>query len=123
VLAEIGGTGNLTRSRWTSAVDDYKARLNRVVFDDRTAAPFRLLIDGSIELHSPIRHRVIPYSKLPQFVEPAVPLPDRWRASVTDVLVLALHAVLALVIAAFAQRRAWRSYDFESSSSPDIGRP
>jgi hypothetical protein len=123
VLAEIGGTGNLTRSRWTSAVADYKARLNRVVFDDRTAAPFRLLIDGSIELHSPIRHRVIPYSKLPQFVEPAVPLPDRWRASVTDVLVLALHAVLALVIAAFAQRRAWRSYDFESSSSPDIGRP
>jgi hypothetical protein len=123
VLAEISGNGNLTRSRWTSAVEDFKGRLNRVVFDDRTVAQFDLPIDESLENHTVRRHRVIPYSKLPQFSEPVVPLADRWRASSADALVLVLHALFALMIAAVAQRRAWGSYDFESLSSPDVGRP
>jgi hypothetical protein len=123
VLAEISGTGNLSRSRWTTAVEDYKGRLNQVVFDDRPTAQFRLRIAGEIEFFTPVRHLVTPYPELPQFFEPAVPLADRWRASSADVLVLALHAVIALVIAALAQWRAWRSYDFESVSSPDVGRP
>ena len=123
VLAEISGTGNLTRNRWLSAVEDYKYRLNNVVFDDRPQARLQLMVDGELEMTSPLRHEPIRYADLPQFVEPVITLADRWRASSWDVFVLALHAVIALMIAAVAQWRAWRSYDFESPSSPDVGRP
>ena len=123
VLAEVSGTGHLTRRRWEQAVTEYKRRLDQALFDNRPTVTLRLPLDGLPEVFMHIRHPVLPIRDLPSFVPPSITPEDRWQSSATAVLILALHAAAALMFAGVAQRRAWRRYDFVSVSAIDNGRP
>jgi hypothetical protein len=117
VLAEVIGTGGLTRRRWEDAVQTTKAPRSSL-FDDRPTVTLRLRIDGAMQSWMHVRHAVKPLRDLPQFLAPTITARDRWQAAANDVLGLLLHAVAALTMALIAQRRAWQRYDFASASGP-----
>lgn len=119
ILAELSGTGDLTRRRWEDSVSAYKKKLDQELFDDPPTVILRLLTDGEVESWMHVRHPVKPVRDLPTFLSPTITIRDRWQATASGAIALALHTVAALVLAMVTQRRAWRRYDFASIGSAD----